>query len=82
MSTITFSRCGYRYYLVPKEDGYYWLYATEDFALQYLRVNEQCGVIISITKGDETLIKLSQLILGHTVLEIKKEDNAYKVKLS
>jgi len=82
MHTICLTRSGYKYFLVPKEDGYYWLYSNEDFALQYMRSNEQCGVIISITKNNDIIVKLADIIVGHTVTEIRKEDGAYKIKLS
>lgn len=85
MNSIIFTKGGYHYFLVPKEDGYYWLYSDVDFALQYLRTNELIkGVITSITKGEEIILTLGQRFQGNVVSEIKrinKHGTSFKVKL-
>jgi len=85
MNSIIFTKGGYHYFLVPKEDRYHWLYSDADFALQYLRTNELIkGVITSITKGEEVILTLGQRFQGNIVSEIKRisrHGTSFKVKL-
>lgn len=84
MSSHCFIKNGYHYFLVSKDDGYYWLYSDADFALQYLRANETNKVITSITKGETILLTLGQKFGDMIVTEIQRiqdKTSMFKVKL-
>ena len=85
MNSISFAKDGYHYFLVPREDGYYWLMTDDvDFALQYLRAVEENGVITAVTKGDNKLLTLGQSFENKIVKEIvriESANSAFKVKL-
>ncbi len=84
MSSHYFIKNGYHYFLVSKNDGYYWLYSDADFALQYLRANETNKVITSITKDETILLTLGQKFGDMIVTEIQRiqdKTSMFKVKL-
>lgn len=85
MSSYSFTRNGYHYFLVADGDGFYRLHSDADY-LQYLQANEtEPGVITSITNGEIILITRGEKF-GKTVVtdiqRIEGNPTVFRVKLS
>lgn len=84
MSSYSFTKNGYHYFLVSCGDGFYKLHSDADY-LQYLKAKEQTpGVITSITNGEIVLITLGQKFENKVVTEIQRVKGnipTFKIKL-
>ena len=85
MSSYSFTRNGYHYFLVADGDGFYRLHSDADY-LQYLQANEtEPGVITSITNGEIVLLTRGEKF-GKTVVtdiqRIEGNPTVFRIKLS
>lgn len=85
MSTFSFSKNGYNYFLEPCGEGYYQLRSDVEY-LQYLQANEtKPGIITSITNGEIVLLTRGEKFGDRVVTEIQRIEGSptvFKVKLS
>jgi hypothetical protein len=84
MSSYSFSRNGYNYFLVSDGKGSYQLHTDANY-LQYLEVNEKRpGVITSITNGETVILTRGQKFEDKFVSKIERIDGnppIFKIKL-
>ena len=85
MSSYSFTKNGYHYFLVSYGDGLYRLHSDADY-LQYLQANEtKPGIITSITNGEIVLLTRGEKFGDRVVTEIQRIEGSptvFKVKLS
>ena len=85
MSSFSFTKNGYHYFLVSDQDGFYRLHSDADY-LQYLQANEtEPGIITSITNGEIILLTRGEKFGDRIVTEIQRIDvnpTVFRVKLS
>ena len=85
MSSYSFTKNGYHYFLVSDGDGLYRLHSDADY-LQYLQANEtKPGIITSITNGEIVLLTRGEKFGDRVVTEIQRIEGSptvFKVKLS
>ena len=85
MSSYSFTKNGYHYFLVADGDGFYRLHSDADY-LQYLQANEtKPGIITSITNGEIVLLTRGETFGDRVVTEIQRIEGSptvFKVKLS
>ena len=85
MSSYSFTKNGYHYFLVADGDGFYRLHSDADY-LQYLQTNEtEPGTITSITNGEIVLLTRGEKFGDTVVTEIQRIEGSptvFRVKLS
>lgn len=85
MSSYSFTKNGYHYFLVADGDGFYRLHSDADY-LQYLQANEtEPGTINSITNGEIVLLTRGEKFGDTVVTEIQRIEGSptvFRVKLS
>jgi len=85
MSSYSFTKNGYHYFLVADGDGFYRLHSDADY-LQHLQANEtEPGTITSITNSEIVLLTRGEKFGDTVVTEIQRIEGSptvFRVKLS